>query len=322
MINGSNLTIRLGPPARTAAGILSVLMLTACSGLTQLQDSISKFSQGTHAVSTTEGGFLRAVRTADCSNQFYQQAYSWATGKTQNFDIAGTCKPTVLTDDQLERRQVLMVAITLYADQMAALATSDNDKSLDANSQNLASKINALAKQGGVKDLSIASEVESAVIAISQMVLDWKVQSDIKMTAKNMDPQLSKIIDAIKSENTNFAAAIDGKMEAVEVTIRPIVATAPHNATTARFFSVVQARSVLQSANPFGLPPLAATPAALDPSLVPDVAAAQLNSALDGVAKANQAIANSSTGGIVAAVNDLIARAHAAQAMQIALNKS
>jgi hypothetical protein len=49
--------------------------------------------------------------------------------------------------------------------------------------------------------------------------------------------------------------------------------------------------------------------------------AQQLNATLDGVVNANRAIAADGTGGIIAAVNDLIARAKKAQTIQSALNK-
>jgi hypothetical protein len=227
----------------------------------------------------------------------------------------------VLTDDQIQIRDILMTTITLYADQIAALASSDKDKSLDKNSQDLASQINALAKQGGMKNMSIASDVESAVIAISQMILDWKIYSDIKAAATAMDPWLTKIVAALQVENTNSARAIDSKVGGVELTLRPVVAKVQRGDVAARFFYLVQARSIMQGVNPLGSAPVVESPGEIEPRRVPATAAAQLNAALDAVVKANQAIANASTGGIVAAVNDLIARAQAARTMQAALNK-
>jgi hypothetical protein len=42
-----------------------------CGGLKQIQDTIARFDQGAHSVSTAEMNFFRAVQTADCTNQFY-----------------------------------------------------------------------------------------------------------------------------------------------------------------------------------------------------------------------------------------------------------
>ena len=79
----------------------------------------------------------------------------------------------------------------------------------------------------------------------------------------------------------------------------------------------------MQTANPFGAAPQpsAGAPPALDSNTNPDSIAQQQNKALDGLVTANAALATAGTGGIVAAVNDLVARAQAAQAMQAALAK-
>ncbi len=197
---------------------------------------------------------------------------------------------------------------------------SDNDKTLDANSQNLASQINALAKQGGFQNLPIASAVESSVIGISQWILDQKVSSDIRAAAKAMDQSLTKVIETLKEENSNLQVAIDSKTSGIETTLRSAIGNARGDDVAARFFYLIQARSIIQGPNPSGSIPVTQSAGATIPPQVPTTSAAQLNAALD-VVKANQAIANASTGGIVAAVNDLTARAQAAQAMRVALNK-
>jgi hypothetical protein len=301
-----------------------MLALSACSSsLTQTQDATSKFSNAAHTISTSEIAFFRAVQTADCNNQFYNQALKWATGSAANFDITGACTPTVLTDAQIQNRQILMTTITLYADQIAALASSDNDKSLDRDSRDLARKINAVAKRGWLKNISTAGEVEGAVIAIAQMVLDPRIYSDIRAAAQAMDPWLRKLVVALQNENSTIAAnPITSKLGGVESTMRTVTAMAPRADPTARFFYLVQARAIMQGVNPMGSAPVAESAGAIEPTRVADKEAALLNAALDAVVRANQAIQNATTGGTVAAVNDLIARAQAAQAMQAALIKS
>ena len=79
------------------------------------------------------------------------------------------------------------------------------------------------------------------------------------------------------------------------------------------------AHRIVENTNPAGTP--TAVPGAPAPVADPLSAAQQLNAALDGLVRANDAIASAGTGGITAAITDLVARAQAAQAMQAALNK-
>ncbi len=59
--------------------------LSGCGGLTQIQDATSKFSRGAHSVSTGEVTFILSERTADCNNQFYNQALNWANRQRWRF---------------------------------------------------------------------------------------------------------------------------------------------------------------------------------------------------------------------------------------------
>jgi hypothetical protein len=117
------------------------MTIAGCAGLGAIQDSVTKFDQGVHSASTAQMSFFRAVQVADCTNQFYTHTYDWAMGKG-NFDLTGVCQPEVLTDDQIRIRQALMDALTLYADNMVTLASSDDNKTLDSNSQKLSGTLN------------------------------------------------------------------------------------------------------------------------------------------------------------------------------------
>jgi len=300
--------------------ILTTGFLTSCSGLSQIQTPINQFDQGAHSVATNEMTFLKAVETADCNSQFYASAHDWAVGKGANFDITGTCNPTILTDQQIQIRQQLMDALTLYADKMLALSSSDENKTLDSNSQQLATNLNAFAKQQGFSNLSAATDIEAAVIGIAEMALDQKRFADIQTAAKSMASSLKLIIDTLKTENTNFALGVSSKLDQTEINFRDILMNTHKQRGAMSFFDVVEARQVMQSINPLGSSPLATPPSsqtAYDPSHVAD----QLNSSLDAIVKANQAIADGSTSGIIAAVNDLVTRAKAAQTDQSTLNK-
>jgi hypothetical protein len=295
--------------------------LSACSGITQIQNSIGQFDQATHSASTAQMNFLYAVQAADCTAQFYQGSYDWATGTAKNFDLTGNCRPTVLNDQQIQKRQALMDAIALYADKMAAIAGSDDDKTLSANGQKLANQLNGLAKQHGLAGGSIGAEVEAAVIAISEMALDQRRYRDLKKAAADMAPHLSKVVDTLKTENTAFAAAMASKVEGIEPKLRLILASTHDSRGQMSFFDVVAARSILQGVNPLGSAPLTASPANVASGMNPGSVATQLNATLDAVVSANDAIAHAGTGGIVAAVNDLVARAQNARTVQAALSQ-
>jgi hypothetical protein len=147
--------------------IAAVLLLAGCSGLTQMQDTISKFDQGAHSVATGQMAFFRQVQIADCNNQFYSAAFNFSIKQTEKLDLTGICEPTILDNNQIKIRQALMDSLTLYVDKIQTLATGDSNKTLDSNSQNLAGQLNGLAKSHGLgSSLSIAEGVEAAVIAI------------------------------------------------------------------------------------------------------------------------------------------------------------
>ena len=284
---------------------LTALSVSGCfSGLTQIQDSVAKFGQAASSISSAEMNFFQAVKTADCNSQFFTTAYNQALG-TGNFDISGSCTPSILSDQQLKIRQSLMDALTLYAAKMSALATSDDNKALDSNAQALATKLNSLAKQGGFSGLAVASDVEAGIIAITNMVLDQTRFSDLKQAAGAMQVHLSAVVGALKTENIAFAEGINSKVEKTEGEVREVLAATHNTRRQMTFFDMLEARRIVQSMN------------TSDPKTV----VFQLNATLDSLLNANEAIATAGTGGIVAAVNDLIARAQAAQAMAAALNK-
>jgi hypothetical protein len=306
---------------RLLLSLITAVTIAGCAGLTQMQDSITKFDQGVHSASAAQMNFFRAVQVADCTNQFYTQTYNWAIHKNNNFDLSGICKPEILSDDQIKIRQALMDAITLYADKMAMLATSDDNKTLDSNSQNIASTLDSVAKAHGFTNLSVTTGVEAAIIAIANMKIDQMRITQIKKSAADMQQYLESIVASLKAENTNFAVGVASKIDAIELELRPIVAETYQQRGKMSFFDVVEARHIMQSVNPFSITPITDTKGAADPKSDAHNVALQLNAMLDAVINANKAIANAGTGGIIAAANDLIARAQAAQSIQAALNK-
>lgn len=333
--------------------IAAVLLLAGCSGLTQMQDTISKFDQGAHSVATGQMAFFRQVQIADCNNQFYSAAFNFSIKQTEKLDLTGTCEPTILDNNQIKIRQALMDSLTLYVDKIQTLATGDSNKTLDTNSQNLAGQLNGLAKSHGFgSSLSIAQGVEAAVIAITEMALDQRKFNDLKSAASAMNPYFLKVIDSLKAENNNFAIGMASKMEQIEIPLHTAVAVARDNAVKAcqdecdqsgkkngsksnsseciqncnysgarSFLDVITAREVVRSINPLGASPVSVAEGNADPKLDPRNVAKQLNASLDALANANDALANAGTGGVIAAVNDLIARAQHANNILTAISK-
>lgn len=294
------------------------LQLSACAGLTQMQDSLNKFGAGATSVSTTEMTFFNNVQSLDCSVQFYGQATDWAIGKTGNYDISGACTPAIITTDQLAIRQHILDAITAYAGKMQALACATGDQTLDANGRSVANQINTLAtRPGGITkaDATIASGVEAALIQLANMALDEARFKDAKKAASAMEPSLEVVINELKTENTAFAASIVSQRGKLELTLRKVVDSVPPSDQALRLSAVIDARNIMRSANPFGQEALSTA------SGIPTPDASKLNSALDGVLSANQAIASASKGGIVAAATDLVSRAQAAQTDETAITK-
>jgi len=310
-----------------------------CSGLTQIQDTVTKFDQGAHTLSTTQIAFAKSAQTADCNFQFYENVwnYSKAADPAPPIPLAltGPCVPEVMTNDNIAVRQNLLNAITLYADQIQAVASADSDKTLSAKSQDAAGKLNSLAKSHGLIEtngMPVAAAVEAAVIGITNMILSAKQLSDIKSSAKAQSANLRTIADHLQLENMQIAKNMAAKAGSVANMFETTIAlvkqdgiliskgqSAPARANNPQVYLLaVSARQMLLNTPPLGVG-MSATGSLVQQDSV--TVASQLNSALESLVSANDAISNASTGGLIAEVADLVARAQAAQAMQAALAK-
>jgi hypothetical protein len=301
--------------------LLFVGCLAGCSGLTQMQDTVSKFDQGAHSVATGQMSYFRQVQIADCNNQFYSAAFNFSIRQTNDLDLTGKCIPTILDNTEIEIRQALMDSITLYVDKIQTLATNDSNKALDANSQNLATKLNGVAKSHGFTNLSAAAEIEAAVIAISEMALDQRKFNEISTAANTMNPPLIKIVNALKSENNKYAIGMASKMGQIQIQLKAAISDSRDKTNVRSFIDIISAREIIRAINPLGASPLAVAEGNADPKLDPQNVAKQLNASLDSLVNANNALANAGTGGAIAAVNDLIARAQQANNVLTSINK-
>jgi hypothetical protein len=298
------------------------VLITGCSGLSQLQDTVAKYDQGAHSVAAGEMAYFREVQAADCANSFYSAAFSFASAASESLDLSGNCVPTIFDDQMIARRQALMDSLTLYVDKLQALATGDNNKQLDANSQQLAAQLNAMAKAHSLtSDLGIAHDVETAVIAIAEMALDQRRFKDTQQAAKTLETQVITLANILELENTAMSAGLASKVEQIEIQLHAAVLKARRDEGERSVLDVITARDIARSINPLGISAVSATVAARNPNVDPQNVVKQLNASLDSLVNANSAIATAGTGGVVAAVNDLIARAQHANSVLSSISK-
>jgi hypothetical protein len=98
-----------------AAGLVVLMIglgLAGCSKVgryAQVEDTISKFDQGVHTVNVSQMAFLHQVRPADCTRNFCQQAFQFATAQEDpathrypqvTLDLVPACTPQELTNDK------------------------------------------------------------------------------------------------------------------------------------------------------------------------------------------------------------------------------
>jgi hypothetical protein len=299
--------------------------LCSCAGLSQIQAPVSRFSEASHSASAAEIAFLNAAITIDCEDQFYSAAGDYVRGAAMNFNISGSCTPRPISIAQVATRKALLDSIVLYSDKLLALASAGDDKQLGTNATSLAQNLGKLATSGGVKlsDPSLVQGVEAAFTAIAQMVLDQVKYDDAKQAAQKMQPYIQNVVAALQSENFNIGQEMAGSLGKIEIILKEIVATGPHQAKSSRigdtFAQLVSARSILASANPLTQQNVASPS---DAQAGPGNPAGSVNDSLAALVTGNAAIANTGSGGIYAAANDLYQRATAAKDQYTAISNS
>ena len=306
-----------------AVGIFT--SLSACAGLSQIQAPVSRFSEASHNAASAEVAFVNAAMKVDCEDQFYSAAGDYVHGTVNNFNVSAMCSPRSITETQASTRKVLLDAIILYSDKLLALASAGDDKQLGTNATLLAQNLGKLATSGGLKlsDPALVQGVETAFTAIAQMVLDQEKYADVKEAARKMQPYIQAVISALQSENLNTGREMAGSLGKIEIVLKGVVSTGPHQVRSAQagetFNQIVAARSILAGENSLTQSD-AATPN--DAGADPANPATSVNDALAAVSTGNAAIANTGSGGIYAAANDLYERATAAKDQYTAISNS
>ncbi len=293
-------------PLQLIAILGAAVGMSACSaGLSQMQDTVTKFDQGAHSAGTAEMSLFHQVQAAECSRNFYAQAFSFATAqkdqKTNKYpavplDLTATCTHRELTDAQLEIRQKLMDTITLYADAIQTLANGTDDTNLSKNSQSLGSNIQDLAKQQGFTAVTATdtAALNAAVVAITSLILDHTKYKDIKDAASSVQPGLTTVVAQLKAENLSDTEGLASKAGSVTNEFYTALLSARDQRGPASFLDVVQAHIALQSI------------------VIASPNVAQLNDTLDALVAANEALARATNGGAIPEVSDLVSRAQQA----------
>jgi hypothetical protein len=296
---------------RIALGIVvGAAALCSCVGLTQMQDTATKFDQAVHAAGAAELSLFDRVRAAECSRNFFRSGFDYATAtrdaKTGRYasdarlDLhTQKCANQELTDDELAVRQKLVSTITLYADAIQTLTNGLSDTSLNGNAKALAGDIKALATQQkfSTGDAAAVVDLNAAIVTLATMILDHSNYNKVKAAAAAMQKPLADVVEALKAENIRDAVGLSSKADALANEVKTGVDAARDHFGAASFLDVINARQALES--------LTVAP--------PDIA--QLNAALDAVVTANAALARAPNGGAIPEISDLISRAQKASVL-------
>ncbi len=319
--------------------IITTFTLSGCASLTQMQDSISKFDQGVHSISTSQMAYFNGAHMIECERQFYANSVLTALSE-KNIDLRDNCKADehfYLTSRQIETRKKLFNAITLYVDQLQAIASAEDNKNLDSSLQAQAKGINSVASSFGLSkdDATIANYVETAVAELTKLVIQEKKINAIKEAAKNQKDNLAKVVDAIKTENLFIAYGVYSDIGDIRSKLSVIISAIRDKQGPAVFVDFVNARTYLRSLNMFSsapadLPDDTTTDSwgqskdRKNPTIDPFSSVQQLNQALDGIVAANNALAGEPDAqnikaNFVSVVNNLVALAKDAEAFQKAI---
>jgi hypothetical protein len=297
-------------------------------GISRIQDSVCKFDLATHSAVDAEASLIKAEQIIDIDSQFYSDAFDFATHQKNTFDLAANYEPRQITAQQAATRKALMDAVGLYADKLQALATGEDDSTLDSNSTSLAQSLVRLGTAGRITltpgNRSIATDVAAAVDAVARFALDSTRAKDLKFAAMGIDVQLEVVVRALEGENLLLGKNIGNDLGGIEADLFAVAHLArdsqPRDSTVAptssqeaqAFFAVVAGRQLLHA--DLAIVPATGTggaKAGIDYNAIDFSKSA--NEALEAVLTGNRAIANAGAAGIYSAATDIAQRAKAAQ---------
>lgn len=300
------------------------LSLTGCTSLSQIQEPLSKFDQGVHAVATAQVTFMNSAHSVECEKQFYDDASDFISRPGVGINLQKKCDAAKvsLTSAQIKVRQSLLDALTLYADKLQAIGDGSDDKALDDKSQTVATNLNKIASDHELSsaDLTVTQDAEAAVVGIASMVLDQRKFSDITSAAKAQQSNIELLARTLQQENIAIAYVVDGDVGAIRNKMQIALRDMRDKQGSTMFVDLITARNYLLTITPFGSKGLDSS-AEDSNDIDPASAVKQLNDALDGLVSANRAIATPGKGSIRATVSDFAEHAQTARAFKTAISK-
>ena len=294
---------------RACAWACTALQLAGCASYPRVNDTVDKFDQGSHTLSASEMGFLHAAQRADCDFLFYTRALDFvsdpAPKPASSLVSAQPCVPEVLTNQDVAIREKLLSAITLYADQIQAVAAGAADKTLSADARFAGGDFTAFLASTDMSkavNSAIPATVDQAVTGLFDMVMDAANVRNVQAAAHDQAKNLAAVVELLKSENTQVAAHMTAKAVEIshvldimiasikktgvftevkdpapgvkQISLKPADHYADHyHVERANDYVVllaaIEARSVIQSIDSVGLPASTITAAAPSPSPAP-----------------------------------------------------
>ena len=202
--------------ARKLVALLIACVVLAACATAQVNTPILQFRDGVTKIATSAPGALALANEAQrrmMLNRYY----------VEKLGVAGSAAPVnpyaadILNPDALRVRTLALASLKSYADQLAALTSSDATAELDAS----AAKLGTALQQTNWSDFGIAGDPISpavlgagttAIHAFGQFLIDRKVRSELPQILADGDPHVQGVVAALDSDFGYVAGVVDRNM--------------------------------------------------------------------------------------------------------------
>jgi len=286
--------------ALTTSHLFSVLSLTlwvaGCISLKPIQETASRFDKAVHTVAASELVLFREVQAADCNDQFYRDAFQVSGFGEQRLALSqidltgGHCIHKELTNEELAIREKLLSTLMLYADTIQALSDGKGDVALSSKEKTVAGDIKSLAQQEKFSSVekSGVADLDAAVSAVVNLIIDRRVQKDVESAAGSMQGGLTLVVQELQAENRYDAKGLASKYGSVNNEMTAALKILCEHGGAECFLGITSAHAAIASMT----------------VMPPDVE--KLNKTLDALLKANASLAQPKEQGAVAEVSDFV----------------
>ena len=270
----------------------ALALLAGCAGPTATAKRVTTLDEAARNTAAAELAFLAGSAIVDCQEQFYSATAAWVAGGTGPLDISGACAPRPLAPDALATRQALTRAVLLYADKLATLSAAGGSHPVDTATLLPAQELGALARSSNLRlnNPALYPVVQNGLGAIAEFALSREKDRTARQIARQMQPHLAALVQALQSENFAIGQELAGSMGKIEIVLRGMIARFPRPVTPPQqsdaFFRIVNAETILASSNPLR-PETRATP---DEASRPSDPAAALNQSWAALLRDNAAL--------------------------------